>query len=43
MHDSGVRLALQWPGDVVVIPTHWAHATLNLADVIAVALEYDNL
>jgi len=40
---NGVYLTLQWPGDIVVVPTHWAHATLNLADSIAVALEYSNL
>lgn len=32
-------VALQAPGDVVVVPRHWAHAVLNLADTVAVALE----
>lgn len=41
--DHGVRLVLQWPGDVVIVPEHWSHSVLNLADSIAVALEYANI
>jgi hypothetical protein len=32
-------LFFQGPGDVVYLPSHWGHATLNLADVVGVALE----
>ena len=31
--------ALQAPGDAVVVPEGWAHAVLNLGDVVAVAFE----
>ena len=37
------KLVLQWSGDIVVIPDSWSHATLNLADTVAVALEYGDL
>ena len=30
---------LQAPGDIVVVPESWAHAVLNLADTVAIALE----
>jgi hypothetical protein len=30
---------LQEAGDLVVLPEHWGHAVINLADSIAVALE----
>jgi hypothetical protein len=30
-------VALQEPGDVVVVPAHWGHAVLNLADSVAKA------
>jgi len=30
---------LQEPGDVVVVPEHWGHAVLNLADTLAAAME----
>ena len=32
-------VVVQGPGDVVVVPRHWAHAVLNLADSVAIALE----
>lgn len=31
--------ALQQPGDVLVVPEHWGHAVLNLADSFAIAIE----
>ena len=30
---------LQGPGDLVLVPEHWGHAVLNLADTVAVAYE----
>ena len=31
----------QFAGDLVFVPEHFGHATLNLADVVSVAVEFD--
>ena len=33
--------AIQLPGDLVFVPEHYGHATLNLADVVSTAVEFD--
>ena len=33
--------AMQFPGDLVFVPEHFGHATMNLADVVSVAVEFD--
>ena len=32
--------AVQMPGDVLWVPSQWGHATISLAESVAVAVEY---
>jgi hypothetical protein len=34
---------MQYPGDVLIIPHDWSHATLNLADTVAISQEFCTL
>ena len=44
--ESGEQEAAEWvdvvqrPGDVLWVPELWGHATLSLAESVAVAVEY---
>lgn len=38
--DGSFKIVLQKPGDVLYVPEHWAHAVLNLADSVAVSVEF---
>ena len=31
---------IQYPGDVIFVPTGWVHMTINLCDTIAIAQEF---
>eukprot|EP00041_Stephanoeca_diplocostata_P032426 m.1038084 g.1038084 ORF g.1038084 m.1038084 type:complete len:115 (+) comp24148_c0_seq1:2686-3030(+) len=38
---SAVIACVQHPGELVYVPRLWAHSTVNLAEAVGIAVEYD--